>query len=93
MPSSLGSCLTMTVTATPMMKPVTTGLARNSEMKPRRATPAMTRSAPTMRASAALRVMKRIASPPARGVTSANDMMAIVELVVTRRWRLVPKMA
>jgi hypothetical protein len=83
----------MMVTATPKTKPVTTGLARNSEMKPSRANPAITRMAPTMSASAALRATNWAGSPPASGATSDSDITAMVELVVTRRWRLVPKTA
>ena len=33
------------------------------------------------------------ASPAASGATTAADMIAMVELVVTLRWRLVPKIA
>ena len=92
-PKSLGSWPTMTVSATPITKPVTTGLARNSEMKPRRSSPAPIRMTPATSASAALRARNRAGSPRASGATIDADMTAIVELVVTLRCRLVPKMA
>jgi hypothetical protein len=54
-PRTLGICPMMIVIASPKMKPVTTDLARKSEMKPSRAMPAATSMTPTVRASAAVR--------------------------------------
>ena len=90
-PSSLGSCPTTIVIARPKMNPVTTDFVRKSATKPsrrqaarrggarRRSSPAP----PSARGSSA-------GSPPARSTTTAADMIAIVELAVTLRWRLVP---
>ena len=70
---------------TPSTKPVTTGLARNSDRKPSRSSPAMTSRTPTMNARAVVRLTNSAGSPAARGVTTATDMTAMVELAVTLR--------
>ena len=46
-----------------------------------------------MNASVVVRLMNSAGSPWARGATTATDMTAMVELVVTLRCRLVPRMA
>ena len=44
-------------------------------------------------ARAAVSTRYSAGSPPARSTTTAADMIAIVELAVTLRWRLVPNTA
>ena len=75
------------------MNPVTTDLVRKSATKPSRATPATSSRTPTVIASAAVSSRNSAGSPPARSTTTAADMIAIVELAVTLRWRLVPNTA
>ena len=70
-----------------------TGLARNSDRNPSFSRPAATSSTPTMNARVVVRLMNRAGSPAASGATTATDMTAMVELVVTLRCRLVPRMA
>ncbi len=89
-PSSFGSWPTMIVIASPKMNPVTTDLVRKSAMNPSLAIPPAASSSPTVSASAEVRRITCASSPPARSTTTAADMIAIVELTVTLRWRLVP---
>ena len=79
--------------ARPKTKPVTTDLERKSEMNPRRAIPARSRIRPTVSARAAVSARYLAGSPPAMATTTAADITAMVELVVTLSCRLVLKMA
>ena len=79
--------------ARPKTKPVTTDLERKSEMNPRRTIPATSRITPTVRARAAVSARYLAGSAPAMATTTAADITAIVELVVTLSCRLVLKMA
>ena len=79
--------------ASPATKPVSTGRAKKSAMKPARARPATSSSAPTRRASSADRAMKRPGSPAATGATAAAEKAAIAELGPTVSCRQVPRTA
>ena len=93
-PSRSGNWPIVIVTASPMTNPVTTETARNWERNPRRAAPATTRMIPTVRARPALNAMYDAGSRDERiAPTTEADRIATDELVVTLRWRDVPKTA
>ena len=75
------------------MYPASTGLARNSAMKPRRASPASASSPPVISASSAVRFRNRSALPAAIGATVAAERIATPELGPTFSCRLVPSSA
>ena len=92
-PSTLGSCPTTIVTATPKTKPEMMGFDMKSAMKPRRTMPARTRPMPTNNASAEVKARNCAASAAPSAPTTPADITATVELVVTLTRRDVPSTA
>jgi hypothetical protein len=93
-PRSVGSCETTITTPIPLMKPTSTGRARNSAMSPRRRAPATSKATPVRRARAARRAVYCWAgNATATGARTAAAVMAIVELGPTSSSRQVPKVA
>jgi len=89
--STLGSCLTTMVSASPSAKPRSTGLAIRLDTAPSRATPAITKNTPassTMPMPIASRVA---ASTPVTEVVAANSTAAEEEVAETIAKRLLPK--
>ena len=81
------------IIARPKMKPVITGLEKNSDMKPSRSSLATRKSNPTMIARPDASTMYSADPATARPPRIAAIMTAIVEVVVVITWRDVLNMA
>ncbi len=78
MPSSLGTCFTITVSARPVMKPTITNSEKNCATRPSLSNPARIAISPASTASAAVSRMNSGVSGAAIRLTVANDIVAII---------------
>jgi hypothetical protein len=83
----------MIVSASPMMKPLSTGSEMKLARKPSRSRPAITASAPVTSASVTVRARNTFVSPAARSPTAAAESAAVAAIGPVTRWRELPSAA
>ncbi|OLT05150.1 hypothetical protein BJF90_19590 [Pseudonocardia sp. CNS-004] len=91
-PNSAGSWPMMIVSASPTMKPLSTGSEMNAAMNPSRRSPARMPTTPVTTASAAVNAMYS-APPPARPPRIPADRAAVADMGPTTRCRELPTTA
>jgi hypothetical protein len=83
----------MIVSASPTMKPLSTGSEMKPARKPRRSSPAASAAIPVVSASAAVSVTYSGLPWVARSATAAADSAAVADIGPTTRWRELPNSA
>jgi hypothetical protein len=92
-PNSLGNWPAMMVSASPMMKPLSTGSEMKLATKPSRVRPARMPITPAVIASAAVSVTNSLLPAVANCATAAADSAAVADIGPVMRCRELPKTA
>ena len=92
-PNSFGSCPMMIVSASPTMKPLSTGSEMKPARKPRRSRPASVTMMPVVTASAAVAAANPSWPWATTSPTVAADSAAVADIGPTTRWRELPNAA